>query len=155
MTFGNAPDLLLGPKPVEAEGRLVDDQAQRILGSYNVFYQVRHERAASQRLAAFLKEAVHSGELTKETGELARKAWDEVHQRTKGRMSVPDACPGLNGQLLYTWDSGVHHLEIEIFPDGVIELFYRNRASGELWEEEYLEGKPLPNSALPKLLLFA
>ena len=49
------------------------------------------------------------------------------------RLPMPDAYPGPNDELLYTWDRKEHHLELEIYADGSMEAFYRNRNDGSLW----------------------
>jgi hypothetical protein len=66
-------------------------------------------------------------------------------------LSVPDACPGPDGQLLYTWDHGDHHLELELFPDAPAEFFYENDTTGDVWEATYIVGKSVPAGAMDKL----
>lgn len=43
---------------------------------------------------------------------------------------MPNAGVCDDGHILYTWDKGVHHFEIEIFPTGPLEYFYMNRDTG-------------------------
>ncbi len=153
--FQTTPVLFLGPQAAALDGRFVDDKARAILNTYDDFYQVQQEKIASQRLQAYLQEKIRTGDLTMSTAILAARAWAGVWAKTKRRIPIPDACPGPNGQLLYCWDTSEHHLELEVFPSGDVEMFYRNRTSGELWEYEYVVGEPLPAAALRKLLLFA
>ena len=37
-------------------------------------------------------------------------------------IKKPDIGDGPNGELLMTWNTEDHHFEIEIFPDGRVEL---------------------------------
>src|SRR5438034_355379 len=50
--------------------------------------------------------------------------------RTQKTVLVPDARPGPNGELLYSWDRDEHHLELEIFLDAPAEFFYENDTRG-------------------------
>jgi hypothetical protein len=88
------------------------------------------------------------------TALLAYNLWVYLWSATGFKLPVPDACPGPDGQLLYTWDQGEHHLELEVFPEGASEFFYSNRVTNELWECDYRVTQPLPAEALVKLDLF-
>jgi hypothetical protein len=92
--------------------------------------------------------------ITPQMARLAWDAWNKLSGATENTLPVPDACPGPDGVLLYTWDRGEHHLELEIFPASPAEFFYRNRTSGALWECEYVIGEPIPNDALTRLRVF-
>jgi hypothetical protein len=88
------------------------------------------------------------------TPRLARLAWQDWTSLSNGMSNallVPDACPGPNGELFYTWDRDGHHLELEIFPDAPAEFFYENDGSGEVWEATFAIGEPVPPEALDKL----
>jgi hypothetical protein len=89
--------------------------------------------------------------ISRKTAKLAFDAWCKLWDFSGRRLSVPDACPGSSAQLLYTWDKGEHHLELEIFPDGKGEFFYRNRISGELWDYEYKAKNPIPAVVFDRL----
>lgn len=41
--------------------------------------------------------------------------------------AIPEAAVTDDGGLFMSWDRGVHHLEVEILPEGKYEWFYRNR----------------------------
>ena len=45
-------------------------------------------------------------------------------------------CDGPDGMMLTSWNYGVHHFEIECFPDGRQEYFYMNRQTGAYWDYE-------------------
>ncbi len=110
--------------------------------------------APTRRLQTYLRNLVHSGELSSETASLAWRTWNQLRKATSYALPVPDACPGPDNQLLYTWDNTEHHFEVEIFPEGTGEFFYRNRVSGQLWEAEYTVGQPVPQEIIDKLELF-
>jgi len=48
-------------------------------------------------------------------------------------LQIPDACIGENDNLMYVWETVEHYLESEIFNDGKIEWFYRNKNTEENW----------------------
>jgi hypothetical protein len=116
--------------------------------------QARSIEAPTRRLEHYLRYLSRSGELSTDTALFAWRAWNQLRKATSYSLPVPDASPGPNGQLLYTWDRGEHHFELEIFPDGAGEFFYRNRASGRLWDTEYVVGQPVPQGVVDKLALF-
>jgi hypothetical protein len=107
-----------------------------------------------QRLIDYLDGITADALITPEMARLAWDAWNKLSVAIENALPVPDACPGPDGELLYTWDRGEHHLELEVFPASPAEFFYRNRASGELWECEYIIGEPVPIDALTRLRLF-
>ena len=92
--------------------------------------------------------------ISDETAAMARRIWDDLNAATASSLSVPDACPGLEGDFLYTWEHADHHFEIEIQPGSSPTLFYLNRKSGETWEGDFEMGSPLPTDVLQKLQLF-
>jgi hypothetical protein len=84
---------------------------------------------------------------------VARAAWESVREASAGRMPVPAACTGPDGEMLYSWDRGRHHLEVEILPDGPAEWFHREEAVAS-WLEEWAPGSPLPAAVIEALHLF-
>ncbi len=115
--------------------------------------QLRDE-APMHRLQSYLRHLRDSGELSQNSASLAWLSWNQLRKATFNSLPVPDACPGPDGQLLFTWDKDEHHFELEIFPGGEGEFFYRNRVSGELWEAEYMVGQAIPSKVTDKLGLF-
>jgi hypothetical protein len=110
---------------------------RRVQGLVDYLYQIEDQELITPRLAR-----------------LAWDAWTTLSNSLGNALSVPDACPGSDGELLYTWDRDEHHFELEVFPDAPAEFFYRNRTSGELWGCEYTLGEPVPCEALDRLRLF-
>lgn len=104
-----------------------------------------------QRLSHYLRQVSQAGDIDHYTAVRAGRAWRELRAATSARLPVPDACPGPDGELLFTWDLDEHHLEVEIYPSGQAEAFYRNRASGELWERRYDIDLPVPLELRDKL----
>ena len=111
-------------------------------------------KARDARLSHYLAHLSASNDISPYTTRLAWRAWINVRAATSPLLPVPDACPGPDGQLLYTWDRAEHHLELEVFPNGATEFFYRNRGSDELWEHVGTVDGPVPESATDKLSLF-
>ena len=115
---------------------------------------ISQEQVRAQRLADYLQNVVQSGSLTQDMAELAWNVWNELHAVMDHVLRVPSACPGPDNQLMYTWRSGDHYLELEIFLAGPAEFFYKNRRTGELWEYDYTVGDPVPQAVKDKLHLF-
>jgi hypothetical protein len=92
--------------------------------------------------------------ITPETASLAVKAWGLIWAASGGKMPVPAACTGPDGQMLYAWDQGRHHLELEIIPLKPAEFFYKDRQTRELWGEDYTIGDPIPAEAVEKFRFF-
>jgi hypothetical protein len=79
-------------------------------------------------------------------------------------LEVPDCCPNNGSQgdfhVVFTWDKNKHYLECEIPNSGILEFFYRNHLTKEVWSYETdIEGSTAPFSReseifLDKLSLF-
>jgi hypothetical protein len=92
--------------------------------------------------------------ITPETASLAAKAWHIIWLASEGKMPVPAACTGPDGEMFYSWDCGQHHLELEIIPGQPSEFFYRDRNTEQFWGDDYAIGDPLAAEVLQKLPLF-
>jgi hypothetical protein len=105
---------------------------------------------------SFLRECAADGVITKGMAWVGARAFIDVWEASGYALPVPAACSGPNGQMLYSWDRGRHHLELELFPQGEVlgEFFYRDRESDELWSEEYEAGGNLKPEIVRKLRLF-
>ena len=92
--------------------------------------------------------------------EVIENAWDvwemmrEEFITNQMLLRVPDACGGDDGRLMFTWSLGPHYLEYEFLPDGVVEYFYRNRETEDLFGEDLTWKNPLSDDALSYLSLF-
>jgi hypothetical protein len=84
--------------------------------------------------------------------DLSVKMWEIAKAATEGRLRIPAACTGPDGEMLYCWDRGRHHAEIEIEEGGVIDCFYRDRETEETYLEES-DGESLPVGFAEKLIL--
>jgi hypothetical protein len=107
-----------------------------------------------QGLVDYLNQCVDQELITARVARLAWTAWTALSDSTGNALLVPDASPGPDGQLLYTWDRDEHHLELEVFADAPAEFFYENEASGEAGEATLDIGEPVPAEMLSRLRLF-
>jgi|GEM_PF-1615165 len=93
--------------------------------------------------------------ISPETASIAGRVWFECWSATGFALPVPAACTGPDGQMLYTWDTITHHLELELDPrEATGTFFYRNRATGDTWIEDYKPGDAIHPEAIQKLKLF-
>lgn len=104
-----------------------------------------------QRLFHFIERAKQSQEIEPQTAAFAWDTWGLLNNTLSKALSVPDASYGPDGQFLFIWDKGEHHLELEIEPSGQAYFFYRNRSSGALWDSDYKVGEPLSHEIIEKL----
>lgn len=126
--------------PVATPGRSTGSQAKKSLAG------LLHEH----RL--YLQKITREGEISQELGQLA---WTMLLSIIgEEDVDVPDAIPGVDGKLFYTWKSGEHYLDLEMFPDGATEFFYRNAQNGKLWNLSGRIDAPLPREAASKPRLF-
>lgn len=100
---------------------------------------------------------LHNGEdavLSRAIFNAAVLSWDEIDQESEGRMPLPAACTGPDGQMFYSWDKDEHHLEIELDPGDGNFWFYRNRKTEIMWGDDWAVGSKLPWWLPKKLALF-
>lgn len=83
-----------------------------------------------------------------------------IHKLAQGNkvLEIPDCCPSESNEgdfhIILTWDKDEHYLECEIFNNGDIEFFYRNRFTKQDWGEDTTLTQPLSEEVIEKLSLF-
>ncbi len=65
-------------------------------------------------------------------------------RRTVPELPVPTIAEGPSGYIGLTWEANGHHVNVEIYPDGHVENFWENLATGELGSEEVHHRRPTP-----------
>ena len=101
---------------------------------------------------------INESQFTVTVLEYASKVWNDLSlsfSRNNSCLEVPDACPGQSDDFMYTWSRAEHYLECEIFGNGIVEFFYRNRNSGEVWGEETTLEQSFSTSILKKVSIFS
>lgn len=88
-------------------------------------------------LKRYLKRLVTEGLTNPATESLAQQAWRRLDEVFLGDLAIPDAAPGPDGQILFTWDEGEHHSEIEIDTNGDATFFSLNRQTREARESAF------------------
>lgn len=131
---------------------------RRLLLSYEQRYENQHQHLLGY-LGELRVEAKSSGEVEFSVTviDLAEKVWLSLknHFRSQGKcLEVPDACPGSNDDFMYVWSKAEHYFECEIFGDGAVEFFYRNRSTGDNWGEDTTLEHGLSTTILAKAALF-
>jgi hypothetical protein len=70
--------------------------------------------------------------------------------KLQNSLGIPASCTGPDGQMFYAWNSTDmdrrHHFEIAIQPDGLLEVFYRNRVTGKTYFDEFYKLEDLLRS---------
>ena len=81
--------------------------------------------------------------------------WDKIKNNTPGILKVPTAAEHEDGSgVLLSWDTSVHHLDVEITEDGLLDFFYLNRETEVAWDRETRLAAPLPEAVANALLCF-
>lgn len=102
--------------------------------------------------------STNQAEFTLKTISIAWQVWLDLRSQLQQRevcLEVPDACPGNQNNLMYTWSKSEHYLECEIFGNGAVEFFYRNRVTNDVWGEDATLGERFSSEILEKATLFA
>lgn len=56
---------------------------------------------------------------------------------------------GDDGMVGMTWQDDAHHINVEVFPDGHLELFHEDLRSGEVWHRDnVVTPRPTPDLLL-------
>jgi len=154
VVHGNSYRLIRASIPIEQPKRFASPHAS-LVSSPRHMYSAKNFVMHLDHLS-FLKR-VSTGEdppITPETARLASNAWRIIWKASDYKMPVPSAGTGPDGEMFYAWNSGRHHLELEIIPGQPAEFFYRDRESGEFWGMDYDIGATLPAMIISKLTLF-
>jgi len=104
-----------------------------------------------EKLKSYLDEAVKFGEIKKFTSELALQAL----QALPDALPIPDASIVSDGVVLFTWDKGVHHGEMEVYPNSRGLLLYINAKTNYELEREFIIGKSVPKKFVDNFKFFA
>ena len=117
---------------------------------YAAFARLFHEH----RL--YINRLGESGLISRGLAKLALTIWWRLDASVHGTdLTIPDASPGPNGELLYTWKRGPHYLSLEMADGVAAEFFYQHRESGETWHHEHNpDEQPVPEEVVAKLGLF-
>jgi len=134
-----------------------DEPIQRLILTYEEDNQQKHQKLLDYIQSLRLE--IISGletEFTLSVLKNAEQVWKKMREifSSQGKcLEIPDACPGYNDNLMYTWLRGEHYLECEIFGSGEVEFFYR--ANNEVWGEDIKLGQEFSTAIIEKAALFA
>lgn len=89
---------------------------------------------------AFIAALVAEGHISTTVARQAEFCLRQVLEKLPS-LPVPRIAPGPDGMVGMTWESGSHHLNVEVFPAGRIEVFYEHLETGELWNVDLVTCK--------------
>lgn len=78
----------------------------------------------------------------------ARTLLHQVSSRLP-QLFTPVVGPGPDGVLGMTWETDAHHFNLEVFPDGHLEVFHEDLTTGALWGAE--SRRDLPSEFVARL----
>jgi hypothetical protein len=113
----------------------------------------RSER--EEKLERYLRGVIDKGYASQVTVATACSAWNDLDAATGRQVPIPNAGPGPNGEVIFTWDRNEHHFELEVSPAEPPYLFYRNRESELTWGADFEPGQTIPADAVRHLLSLA
>ena len=87
-------------------------------------------------------------------GRSIEQAWDRIKGNVPGVLRVPTVEIRDQREALLTWDRGVHHLDVEVTEDGLLDFFYLNRETNEAWDYVVSTKSRLPETILSRLNCF-
>ncbi len=116
---------------------------------------VLREQSRAQRLQFFLSDLARSESVEHDTAIMAWRTWLALAEVMAHKLPVPDVAAGVDKQILFSWNSGEHHFELEIYPSGMGEFFYLNYQTDKTWEEEYHIGDLISADVINYLKLFS
>ena len=94
-------------------------------------------RKTNELLRRYVEETKAKNLISDESARLALETWSKLQAATDGLLAVPNAAPGDDGQLMFAWDRGRHHAEIEFEPGVLPVFFYADRTDyASSWEAE-------------------
>lgn len=77
------------------------------------------------------------GIISEDISHIALRIWLRAYELSEKRMAVPSACANSeNGSLMYSWDTELHHLEIDIIPGVNVELFFMELKTRKFWSRD-------------------
>ncbi len=117
---------------------------------------LRHQKL-KEYLDSLRSEAETGVDFTESALDISWQVWErlkEYFQSQHSYLDIPDACPGYRDNLMYTWSQEAHYFECEIFGNGEVEFFYRNRENNEVWGEDTRIDQKFSRDILDKASLF-
>jgi hypothetical protein len=81
--------------------------------------------------------------------------WIRVFTGNATIIPKPNVVVGPDGQIHCVWNDHHHHLELEMYPTGMVEWFYWNRQTNALWEGELAINESIPDTVLSELSIAA
>ncbi|MBI3947760.1 MAG: hypothetical protein HY321_17705 [Armatimonadetes bacterium] len=104
-------------------------------------------------LGRYLYDIAEKGAISIAAARIALAAWIAVDVLLEFRLLIPDAAPGDCGQVLYSWETDEHYLDLEVFADGRAVFFYCHLPTDQLWEGQFRVGQ-IPIDAVEYLTYF-
>ncbi len=145
-TSGGMPSGLTAPLYYEVDRRLRGTASNR-----DASHPVPRLDSA---LEGYLQRQVEQGHTTRATVAQARVVYLALLQIAGPRLSIPNTGVGPDGEILFSWNTAVHHFEAEIFPAGTVELFALRHDTDETWEHEASVDAALPDALGTYLIPF-
>ena len=116
--------------------------------------QYVNQQKKTGELVSYIERNTDDGLLQGEHASGYLRVWNDLQlaiAKSGFQLQVPNACPGPDGDLLYTWDSGNDHFECELYPDGNVAYFYKNRKTKESWLLDTTISDAIPEKAISLL----
>ena len=104
---------------------------------------------------AFIAKLIHHKRITMSHGESARSIWLQLWIRLGARLASPLTQLTAEGAVQIAWGQGRHYLDVDIYPDGTMGWFYKDRERGRTAGTEDERVDEIPAALLEKLHVVA
>lgn len=121
----------------------------------NRVYSTLREQSREQKLRNFLGELRQRGEISDDVADSAWNSWRLLASLMSHNLLVPDAASAPDGQVIFSWNKGDYHFELELLPRGLGEFFFLNYRTNDVWGEDYHVGDTISDDVRHFLTLFA
>jgi len=106
-------------------------------------------------LKLYVENKARRGFISEEIARTTLNFWQRLNSSTSGALSIPNAAPGDNGEMMLAWDAAQFHMELEIGPSEAPCFFFADRlGSMESWIAVADDSDHLPSVVFNHLSLF-
>jgi hypothetical protein len=93
----------------------------------------------------YLEDLKKSGELGERHIDFIKSFFLHVRDTIDKGFPLPHAGPTPDGAFQLVWDRGIHHVDVDIYPNGIFEWFYSNKETRMFFGDEDCPPQSFPS----------
>ncbi len=82
-----------------------------------------------------------------------RRVYDRIKKALGDRLPLPVTQPTHEGALQLAWDTGNEYVDVDVFSDGTLHWYYRNRTTNEVDGTDDDRVRGMPPDLIQRLVL--